>query len=113
MTLIIAEAGVNHNGSINKAFKLIDAASYAGANVIKFQTFSASNLVTEYAKKAKYQKNNWRSKGTFLNISMYHSATFAIKQFDDNLETPIITPKIVAKNIPITATKIVFKTPTK
>ena len=44
---------------------------------------------------------------------MYHSETFEIKQFDDNLEIPMITPKIVAKNIPITATKIVFKRPTK
>ncbi len=44
---------------------------------------------------------------------MQISATFAIKQFDDNLEIPIITPKIVAKNIPIQATKIVFKRPTK
>ena len=44
---------------------------------------------------------------------MYHSETFAIKQFEDNLEIPMTTPKIVAKNIPITATKIVFKTPTK
>ncbi len=68
MTLIIAEAGVNHNGSINKAFKLIDAASYAGANVIKFQTFSASNLVTEYAKKAKYQKNNDSNKDTHYEM---------------------------------------------
>ena len=55
---IIAEAGVNHNGSIELAKKLIDIASEAGVDAIKFQTFKASNLVTKDAKKAKYQKEN-------------------------------------------------------
>ncbi len=57
-TLIIAEAGVNHNGSIELAKKLIEAAALAGADFIKFQTFKASNLVSKSAKKAEYQKNN-------------------------------------------------------
>ena len=55
-TFIIAEAGVNHNGSLKKALKLIDAAVEAGANAIKFQTFKAKNLATDYAPKAQYQK---------------------------------------------------------
>ena len=55
--LIIAEAGVNHNGSIDLAKKLIDVAADSGADAIKFQTFKAENLVTSYAKKANYQKN--------------------------------------------------------
>jgi len=54
-TLIIAEAGVNHNGSLEMAFELIDAASDAGADVVKFQTFKAENLVTQSAAKADYQ----------------------------------------------------------
>ena len=54
--LIIAEAGVNHNGSIEMALKLIDAAVSAGADVVKFQTFKAGNLVTKRAEKADYQK---------------------------------------------------------
>ena len=54
-TTIIAEAGVNHNGDINLAFKLIDAAAEAGVDYVKFQTFKANNLVTKNAKKAKYQ----------------------------------------------------------
>jgi len=53
---IIAEAGVNHNGNVNLAKKLIDGAKSAGADAIKFQTFKAKNVVTRKAPKAKYQK---------------------------------------------------------
>ena len=55
-TLIIAEAGVNHNGSIATAKKMIDAAAEAGADLVKFQTFRAETLVTRKAEKADYQK---------------------------------------------------------
>ena len=54
---IIAEAGVNHNGSIDLAKKLIDVASSAGVDAVKFQTFKAENLATKNAEKANYQKN--------------------------------------------------------
>jgi N,N'-diacetyllegionaminate synthase len=54
-TLIIAEAGVNHNGDLALARQLIDVAADAGVDLVKFQTFSADRLVTEYAKKADYQ----------------------------------------------------------
>lgn len=54
---IIAEAGVNHNGSFDLACKLADAAKKAGADCIKFQTFKSDNLVSKYAQKADYQKN--------------------------------------------------------
>ena len=55
-TIIIAEAGVNHNGSIELAKKLIDIAAEAGADFVKFQTFKAETLVTQTADKAEYQK---------------------------------------------------------
>ena len=55
-TLIIAEAGVNHNGDISLAKQLIDVAAAAGADLVKFQTFNAGRLVTRTAKKANYQK---------------------------------------------------------
>lgn len=58
MTLIIAEAGVNHNGDPELARKLVASAHAAGANVVKFQTFKAKNLVTEHAVQADYQKKN-------------------------------------------------------
>jgi N,N'-diacetyllegionaminate synthase len=54
-TLIIAEAGVNHNGDIRLAKQLIDAAANSGADLVKFQTFSAQRLSTAYAQKASYQ----------------------------------------------------------
>jgi len=54
--MIIAEAGVNHNGDIRMAKKLIDVAADAGADYVKFQTFNADRLVTETASKADYQK---------------------------------------------------------
>ena len=57
-TLIIAEAGVNHNGDIHIAKQLIDAAAAAGVDYVKFQTFVAKNLVSEAAKKAEYQIEN-------------------------------------------------------
>lgn len=59
-TLIIAEAGVNHNGSLNLAKRLVDVAAEAGADIVKFQTFDADQLVTKTAIKAEYQVNNTR-----------------------------------------------------
>jgi len=53
---IIAEAGVNHNGSIDLAKKLIDVAINSGADAVKFQTFTAKNLLRKDAQKAEYQK---------------------------------------------------------
>ena len=53
---VIAEAGVNHNGSIKLAKKLIDVAVESGADAVKFQTFKAENLVSKTAEKADYQK---------------------------------------------------------
>lgn len=67
--LIIAEAGVNHNGSIENAFKLIDAAVDAGVDYIKFQTFKADKLVAKSAKKAEYQiQNTGNSKDSQLDM---------------------------------------------
>ncbi|MFT4848157.1 MAG: N,N'-diacetyllegionaminate synthase [Parvicella sp.] len=56
--IIIAEAGVNHNGDLNRAKNLIRAAAAAGADFVKFQTFKADKIVSKQAKKAAYQSNN-------------------------------------------------------
>ncbi len=66
-TLIIAEAGVNHNGNLQTALELIDAAKEAGADYVKFQTFRAQNLVTKNAEKAAYQTLNLQD----THISQY------------------------------------------
>ncbi len=62
--LIIAEAGVNHNGSIDIAKKMIDVAVNAGVDLVKFQTFKAEMLVTKIAGKAYYQKNHTKKNET-------------------------------------------------
>lgn len=56
--MIIAEIGVNHNGSLERAIKMIDEASLAGVDVVKFQTFKSTNLVTREAALADYQAKN-------------------------------------------------------
>lgn len=56
--IIIAEAGVNHNGDLEKAYRLVDVAANAGVDYVKFQTFKAQTLVAKSAKKAEYQIQN-------------------------------------------------------
>jgi len=69
-TLIIAEAGVNHNGSLDLAKTLIDVAADAGADIVKFQTFKAENLVSKAAQKAAYQVGNMPEDADTSQFSM-------------------------------------------
>ncbi len=79
--LIIAEAGVNHNGDLDQAKALIDAAADAGADLVKFQTFSADKIVSRIAQKASYQQKNTGTEDTSqyamlkqleLSVDMHH-----------------------------------------
>jgi len=67
-TFIIAEAGVNHNGSFELAKQLVDKAVWAGADCIKFQTFNSKNLVSKNAQKAEYQKKTTDSSENQLEM---------------------------------------------
>jgi len=81
MTLIIAEAGVNHNGDIRLAKELIDIASEAGADIVKFQIFKAEELVTKKAKKAEYQLKS--KSDSFDQYSMLKKLELTHREFEE------------------------------
>lgn len=67
-TFIIAEVGVNHNGSLDIAKRLVDAAIKAGADAVKFQSFKTANLASKYGQKAEYQKKTTGEAGSQLEM---------------------------------------------
>lgn len=104
--LIIAEAGVNHNGSFELACKLVDTAKNAGADCIKFQTFKSTNLVSRTAQKADYQKNTTGG-GTQVdmlkNLELSFDEFLALKSYCDRtgicfLSTPFDMDSITFLN---------------
>lgn len=77
---VIAEAGVNHNGSVKNAFKMIDCAKECGCDCIKFQTFKADALVTSNAPKADYQMRN--TNGSNTQFEMLKSLELNDREFE-------------------------------
>lgn len=79
-TIIIAEAGVNHNGSLEVAIQMIRAAATAGVDYVKFQTFKAEKLVSADAKKAEYQQDNCPEMGD-TQLQMLQSLELKARDF--------------------------------
>lgn len=78
---IIAEAGINHNGKMRLAKKLVDISKKAGADAVKFQTFKAENVISKYAKKLRYQKNKHTDNQS--QLEMLKSYELSEKNFID------------------------------
>ena len=84
---IIAEAGVNHNGDLNLAFELVDAAKAAGVDCVKFQTFKSENLVSRGAQKAEYQKaatGDSSQKDMLKQLELSFDEFITLKEYCDN-----------------------------
>jgi N,N'-diacetyllegionaminate synthase len=73
---IIAETGINHNGNIELAYKLVDTAVDAGANAVKFQTFKAEKVISKFAQKAEYQKKTTGQEESQLEMVKKLELTF-------------------------------------
>lgn len=78
-TIIIAEAGVNHNGSIDIAYQLVDVAAEAGVDYVKFQTWKSENVISKFTPKANYQKETTGEDESMLE--MEKKLEFSFEQF--------------------------------
>ena len=119
-TLIIAEAGVNHNGNFELACRLVEAAKNAGVDCIKFQTFKSSMLVSHNAQKADYQKDT-TGEGSQVDmlkkLELSYEEFLALKDYCDKVgicffkrpaALAFLVPKIFVNQAPAVNIKISF-----
>lgn len=101
MTFIIAEVGVNHNGSVEIAKQLIDLAKDAGANAVKFQTFKTNKLVSKGAEKAEYQKNssNETQEEMLKKYELTYNQFREIKNYCDKVDIEFISTPFDADSV--------------
>ena len=111
---IIAEAGVNHNGDTEMAFKLIDEAAEAGANAIKFQTFKADKIVTKKAEKALYQKNTTDEKESHYqmlkNLEITKEDHFILKNYCKKIKIDFLSSAFDSESIKFLTEDLKMKT---
>lgn len=92
---LVAEIGVNHNGDINLAKKMIDAAKDSGADAVKFQTFSADNLVSHGTPKVKYQESTTDKDETHFELikklELSREAHYLLKEYSEKLDLDFIS----------------------
>lgn len=81
--LVIAEAGVNHNGSLALAIRLVDEAAMAGADLIKFQTFKTDKLVSQTARQAEYQRRNMDTSADDTQYAMLKRLELSREQHEE------------------------------
>ena len=81
---IIAEIGVNHNGNLNLALEMIEAAAKSGADIVKFQTYTSENLILKQIPKTNYQKKN--SKLSESQYSMLKRLELSRKYYDNGVQ---------------------------
>ncbi|MFA5676357.1 MAG: N-acetylneuraminate synthase [Christensenellales bacterium] len=105
MVYIMAEAGVNHNGSLSIAKKLVDTAVYCGVDGVKFQTFKAENIVSGQARKARYQTKNGAKGGN--QLEMLKRLELSFEQFKE-LRDYCKTAKISFASTPFDIESIEF-----
>ena len=83
-TFVIAEAGINHNGNLSIAHKLIDVAAKSGADAIKFQTFNSKLVSTKFAKLASYQNKNNFFKNQIDMLQQFELPLNSFKELSDH-----------------------------
>jgi N-acetylneuraminate synthase len=102
-TYIIAEAGVNHNGSLETALQMVDSAKACGCDCIKFQTFKTERLVTKAAKKADYQILNTKNEDSqFLMLKaleLTYDDFFKIKKYCDKIEIDFMSTPFDSESV--------------